>query len=146
MHPLSAAASTCSHRRLCQRCLHTYKQQGECSVWPVSEEETCSKSKRQKPTLALAEAELPLPSLHAAVAQRCAALLTICATGAGDAVALFARGTLLCGPGWASAPLSTPACFCSFVWRCSLPPLGCLKLVWTKYRTEEQARRGKGME
>lgn len=112
----------------------------------VSEEETCNKSKRQKLMLVLAEAELPLPSLQAPVAQHCAALLKICATGAGDAVALFARGTLLRCPGWASAPLSTPACFCSFVWRCSLPPLGCLKLVWTKYRTEEQARRGRGME
>lgn len=150
LHGLFATGSIRSRAVLCRRCIHSCKRWGESSVWWVSEEETYSKSNRQKLTLVLAEAELLLPSLPAPVAQRCAVLLKTCTTGAGDAVAFFffffARGTLLGCPGWASAPLSTPACFCSFVWRCSLPPLGCLKLVWTKYRTEEQARRGRGME
>lgn len=89
LHGLFATGSIRSRAVLCRRCIHSCKRWGESSVWWVSEEETYSKSNRQKLTLVLAEAELLLPSLPAPVAQRCAVLLKTCATGAGDAVAFF---------------------------------------------------------
>lgn len=72
---LSAAGSTCSPTPPRQRCVRTYKRRGGSSAWSPSEEGTCRRSKGQKLRLMLAEAELLLPSLHASVAQRRAALL-----------------------------------------------------------------------
>lgn len=149
MHPQTLLFSLCSRQYLQSHpalpALHPHLQMmgREVSGWRL-------KGRLAAEVNAGADGGRAAPSKRARIGS--AVLLKICTPGAGDAVAFycrvffFARGTLLCCPGWASAPLSTPACFCSFVWRCSLPPLGCLKLVWTKYRTEEQARRGRGME